>query len=119
MRKRIVISSDGILSDFTCDDYSVSQAAAVNFCRVRFTGALDEDGDVVEEVIFAGMPFILSALAPREGAMVTIPLTEYEGLKETIAILSDPNAVADIKQAEADVAAGNLTDVQDLDKPGS
>ncbi|MHB8319810.1 MAG: hypothetical protein ACYDEP_11395 [Acidimicrobiales bacterium] len=35
-------------------------------------------------------------------------------LRETIAILSDPGAVDDIRRAEADVLAGNTVEVEEL-----
>lgn len=49
-----------------------------------------------------------------EPAAVLISHTELEALRETIAILSDPRAVEDIRQAEADVRAGDTTDADDL-----
>lgn len=112
MRKRIVVSADDVLSDLTCEDYSVVQAAGGGLAFIRLKGGLDEDGDVVEELIFSGMPFIVSVLVPSEGVTVTIPLAEYESLQETCAILSDKQLVAELKQA--DVAAGDLTDGGDF-----
>ncbi len=40
--------------------------------------------------------------------------TELVALRETIAILSDPAAVADIQQAKADIAAGSTVAVEEL-----
>jgi prevent-host-death family protein len=49
-----------------------------------------------------------------EPAAVLVSHAELETLRETIAILSDPRAVEDIRQAEADVAAGNTTRAEEL-----
>jgi hypothetical protein len=40
--------------------------------------------------------------------------TELDALRETIAILSDTHAVEDIRQGEADIAAGNTTSADHL-----
>jgi len=49
-----------------------------------------------------------------EPAAVLVSYTELTALRETIAVLSDPGAVEDIRQAEADIAAGNATNAGDL-----
>jgi prevent-host-death family protein len=49
-----------------------------------------------------------------EPAAVLVSHAELEALRETIAILSDPRTVEDIRQAEADIAAGNTTDAETL-----
>ena len=49
-----------------------------------------------------------------EPAAVLVSYAELEALRETIAILSDARAVEDIRQGEADVAAGNTTNAEDL-----
>jgi len=49
-----------------------------------------------------------------EPAAVLISTEELDALRETIAILSDPEAVAQIRESEADIAAGRLSDVEDL-----
>jgi antitoxin YefM len=49
-----------------------------------------------------------------EPAAVLISTEELSALRETIAILSDPGGVAQIRESEADVAAGRLTDAEDL-----
>jgi antitoxin YefM len=49
-----------------------------------------------------------------EPAAVLVSHAELEALRETIAILSDSRAVEDIRQGEADVAAGNTTNADDL-----
>lgn len=47
-------------------------------------------------------------------AAVLVSHAELAALRETIAILSDPRAVEDIRQAEADIASGRTTKVDDL-----
>jgi len=49
-----------------------------------------------------------------EPAAVLVSYAERTALRETIAILSDPRAVEDIRQAEADIAAGTTTNADDL-----
>jgi prevent-host-death family protein len=49
-----------------------------------------------------------------EPAAVLISAEELDALRETIAILSDPEAAAQIRQSQADIAAGDLTDAEDL-----
>lgn len=47
-------------------------------------------------------------------AAVLVSHTEMTALRETIAILSDPGAVEDIRQAEADLLAGNTVPAEEL-----
>jgi|BarGraNGADG00212_1021973.scaffolds.fasta_scaffold120305_2 antitoxin YefM len=49
-----------------------------------------------------------------EPAAVLVSYTELAALRETIAILSDARAAEDIRQAEADIAAGSTTNAEDL-----
>jgi antitoxin YefM len=49
-----------------------------------------------------------------EPAAVLVSHAELEALRETIAILSDATLVADIRQAEADIAAGNTVNAEEL-----
>jgi len=49
-----------------------------------------------------------------EPAAVLVSHAEMTALRETIAILSDPLAVEDIRQAEADVLAGRTVSVDEL-----
>jgi antitoxin YefM len=51
-----------------------------------------------------------------EPAAVLVSYAELTALRETIAILSDPGAMDDIRQAEADVAAGNTVSADKLRK---
>jgi antitoxin YefM len=47
-------------------------------------------------------------------AAVLVSYQELAALRETIAILSDSEAVEDIRQSYADIAAGATTDAADL-----
>jgi antitoxin YefM len=49
-----------------------------------------------------------------EPAAVLVSHAELNALRETIAILSDPRVVEDIRQAEADIAAGNTINADEL-----
>jgi prevent-host-death family protein len=42
-------------------------------------------------------------------AAVMLSLEDLQSLEETLAVLSDPELMADIQEAEADVAAGRTT----------
>lgn len=52
-------------------------------------------------------------LVGENGKVVAIQ-TELESLRETAEILSDPATVADLAEGEADVAAGRLTNIDEL-----
>jgi antitoxin YefM len=49
-----------------------------------------------------------------EPAAVLVSHAELAALRETIAVLSDPAAVADIREGEADVLAGKTVDAEEL-----
>ncbi len=49
-----------------------------------------------------------------EPAAVLISYAEMTALRETIAILSDPQAVDDIRQAEEDLRAGQTVNAEEL-----
>lgn len=49
-----------------------------------------------------------------EPAAVLVSYAELEALRETIAILSDAALVADLREAEADIAAGNTVNAESL-----
>ena len=49
-----------------------------------------------------------------EPAAVLISPEDLEALEETIAILSDPQAMADIEEARRAIAVGDLTDMADI-----
>ncbi|MFY9808027.1 MAG: type II toxin-antitoxin system Phd/YefM family antitoxin [Pseudonocardiaceae bacterium] len=49
-----------------------------------------------------------------EPAAVLVSHAEMAALRETIAILSDPLAVEDIRQAEQDILAGRTVNVEEI-----
>ncbi len=49
-----------------------------------------------------------------EPAAVLISYAEMAALRETIAVLSDPQAVDDIRQAEEDLRAGRTVNAEEL-----
>lgn len=49
-----------------------------------------------------------------EPAAVLVSYAELAAMQETIAILSDPGAVDDLRQAEADILAGKTVNADEL-----
>lgn len=49
-----------------------------------------------------------------EPAAVLISHEELDALRETVAVLSDPQMVTDIAEAMADIRAGHTVDAEDL-----
>ena len=49
-----------------------------------------------------------------EPAAVLISPDDLESLEETLALLADPEAMADLREAEADVAAGRVIEGDEL-----
>jgi antitoxin YefM len=49
-----------------------------------------------------------------EPAAVLVSHAEMAALRETIAILSDPSAVEDIRQAEQDILAGRTVNAEEI-----
>ena len=49
-----------------------------------------------------------------EPAAVLLSHAELEAMRETIAVLSDARLVEDIRQGEADIAAGHTVNAEDL-----
>ena len=49
-----------------------------------------------------------------EPAAVLVSYAELDALRETIAILSDATLVEDMRQAEANIAAGNTVNAEEL-----
>jgi antitoxin YefM len=47
-------------------------------------------------------------------AAMVVSVDEWEGLQETIAVLSDPGAIADLKEAEESIAAGELYSTEEV-----
>ena len=50
----------------------------------------------------------------REGAVLMISEEEYEGLLETLELLSRPGMTASLAEAEADIAAGRTSSLDEL-----
>lgn len=49
-----------------------------------------------------------------EPAAVLMSFTEVQALRETIALLSDPEAAAEIAEARRDVASGNVQSLEEV-----
>ena len=71
------------------------------------TEARNRLSEIVEDVTSTGSEFVIS----RHGrpAAVVLSYEEYESLLETLNILSDADTMSALAEAEADLAAGNLT----------
>lgn len=71
------------------------------------TEARNRLSEIVEDVTSTGSEFVIS----RHGrpAAVVIGYEEYEALLETLNILSDADTMSALAEAEADLAAGDLT----------
>lgn len=65
--------------------------------------------EIVEEAATAGSDFVIT----RHGrpSAVIVGHDEYESMIETLNILSDPDTMAAIEEAEADLAAGALVEL--------
>lgn len=50
----------------------------------------------------------------REGDLVMLAEEDYEGLLETLELLSVPGMMDSIREAEDDIAAGRVVDAEDL-----
>lgn len=55
-----------------------------------------------------------SCLTERSPVAVIIAVEDYESLMETLEILSDPRAGAEIRQAEEEMVAGEVYDEADV-----
>lgn len=73
--------------------------------KARFSAVLDEVRDTHERVVIT-----------RNGRpeAVIIAVSDLEALEETLDLLSTPGALEQIRQAEADIAAGNVIDADEL-----
>ena len=65
--------------------------------------------EIVDNVVATGSDLVIT----RHGrpSAVIVGHDEYEALLETLNILSDPETMADLVEAEADMATGNLVDL--------
>jgi antitoxin YefM len=73
--------------------------------KARLSAVLDEVRDTHERVVIT-----------RNGRpeAVIIAVSDLEALEETLDLLSTPGAVEQIRQAEADIAAGDAIDADEL-----
>lgn len=73
------------------------------------TEARNRLSEIVDDVRSTGSEFVIT----KHGrpAAVVLGYDEYESLLETLNILSDPETMAALAEAEADLAAGNLVEL--------
>ena len=73
------------------------------------TEARNRLSEIVDDVISTGSDFVIT----KHGrpAAVLVGYDEYEALLETLNILSDPETMAALAEAERDLAAGDLVDL--------
>ncbi len=73
------------------------------------TEARNRLSEIVDDVVATGSDVVIT----RHGrpSAVIVGYDEYESLLETLNILSDPETMASLARAEADVAAGNLVNL--------
>ena len=73
------------------------------------TEARNRLSEIVDDVRSTGSEFVIT----RHGrpSAVVLGYDEYESLLETLNILSDPETMAALDEAEADLAAGNLVEL--------
>ena len=73
------------------------------------TEARNRLSEIVDDVRSTGSEFVITKHG-RPSAVV-LGYDEYESLLETLNILSDPETMAALDEAEADLAAGNLVEL--------
>ena len=73
------------------------------------TKAIERFSELVDEAAATGAEFVIT----KHGRPVAVLIAhdEYEGLVETLNILSDPDAAASLAEAESDIEAGRLVDL--------
>ena len=73
------------------------------------TEARNRLSEIVDEIASTGSDFVIT----KHGrpAAVLIGYDEYESLLETLNILSDPETMDALADAESDLAVGNLVDL--------
>jgi antitoxin YefM len=83
----------------------VMQTIPLADAKARLSAVLDEVRDTHERVVIT-----------RNGRpeAVLMAVTDLEALEETLDLLSSPGAVEQIRQAEADLAAGQGVDADEL-----
>ncbi len=74
-----------------------------------FTEARNRLSEIVDDVVATGSEYTIT----RHGrpSAVIVGYDDYQALLETLNILSDPETMADLAEAEMDVAAGNLVNL--------
>lgn len=79
----------------------------ISKAREELTTLVDKASKLLDEYVITvnGVP-----------AAVLMSAQEYESWKETMDILSDPELVKDIKEAEQDIAVGRVHDWEDVKK---
>ena len=70
------------------------------------TDARNRLSEIIDEVTSTGSDLVITKHG--KPAAVVIGYEEYESLLETLNILSDPEAMAALAEADGDLVAGNL-----------
>ena len=73
------------------------------------TKAIERFSELVNEAAATGAVFTITKHGRPAAALISHD--EYEGLVETVNILSDPDAMAAVAEAESDIEAGRLVDL--------
>lgn len=73
------------------------------------TEARDRLSEIVDEVANTGSDLVITKFG--RPIAVVLGYDEYESLIETLNILSDDDAMEALREAEADLAAGELTEL--------
>ncbi|MBI4728179.1 MAG: type II toxin-antitoxin system Phd/YefM family antitoxin [Acidobacteria bacterium] len=83
----------------------MAKTVPVRELRAELAGLLDQVTDLREHVIVTrrGRP-----------AAAIVPIDEYEALEETAEILSDAQALADIRRGRADLKAGRTHTLDEI-----
>ena len=107
--------SDGIgASRLLAQRQCISIDFCSEFCTIRsleapMTKAIERFSELVNEVAATGAELTIT----KHGRPVAVLIAhdKYEGLVETVNILSDPDAMAAVAEAESDIEAGRLVDL--------
>ena len=83
----------------------MARTIPVRELRSELAEILDQVADLREHVIVTrrGRP-----------AAAIVPIDEYESLEETMEVLSDPKAMADIRRGRADIKAGRTHTLDEI-----
>ena len=77
--------------------------------EASLTKARERFSELVDEVAATGAELIITKHG--RSVAVLIAYDEYESLVETVNILSDPDTMAGVEEAESDIEAGRLVDL--------